>query len=167
MSTKRSMGSHQSARMKNDEWLTPHYILEELGRFDLDPCCPIRRPWETADRCVSKADNPDGLELEWYGRVWLNPPFGSQWPKWVLKLAQHGNGIALLAARTETQAFFQYVWQRATAILFLRGRPHFHYVDGTKAAANSGVPICLIAYGKHNAEVLRDSGLGHYLRIRP
>lgn len=30
-----------------------------------------------------------------------------------------------------------------------------------RAAFNSGAPICLIAYGQHNADVLRASGLGH------
>ena len=24
----------------NDEWLTPPYIIKELGEFDLDPCSP-------------------------------------------------------------------------------------------------------------------------------
>lgn len=38
------MGGHQSAKMKNDEWLTPKYIIDALGPFDLDPCAPIQRP---------------------------------------------------------------------------------------------------------------------------
>ena len=33
----------------NDEWLTPRYITDTLGPFDLDPCSPgDRRPWDTA-----------------------------------------------------------------------------------------------------------------------
>ena len=33
----------------NDEWLTPPYIIKELGEFDLDPCSPHpdKRPWDT------------------------------------------------------------------------------------------------------------------------
>ena len=31
-----------------DEWLTPPYVIEALGSFDLDPCSPIKRPWPTA-----------------------------------------------------------------------------------------------------------------------
>ncbi len=44
------MGSHQSPRMKTDEWLTPPCILEALGPFDLDPCAVAGpfRPWPTA-----------------------------------------------------------------------------------------------------------------------
>lgn len=37
------MGSHQSATMTKDEWLTPPSILMALGQFDLDPCSPIVR----------------------------------------------------------------------------------------------------------------------------
>lgn len=56
--------------------------------------------------------------------------------------------------------FYECVWGIADAVLFLRGRPHFHYVDGTRAPFNSGAPICLIAYGKQNAAALNSSGLG-------
>jgi len=42
------IGSHQSAAMMKDEWLTPPDIIKALGPFDLDPCAPIVRPWPTA-----------------------------------------------------------------------------------------------------------------------
>ena len=32
----------------NGEWLTPPYVLDALGEFDLDPCSPVVRPWDTA-----------------------------------------------------------------------------------------------------------------------
>jgi hypothetical protein len=152
------MGSHQSAKMLNDEWLTPRWILEPLGQFDLDPAAPTVQPWPTAR---IRYDKPiDGLKQPWKGRIWLNPPFGREWPKWVAKLADHGNGIALLAARTETRDFFDLVWDKADAICFIRSRPHFCYVDGTPAPANSGVPICLVAYGARNRDVLDKANLG-------
>jgi hypothetical protein len=31
-----------------DEWLTPQFIVQALGAFDLDPCAPVNRPWDTA-----------------------------------------------------------------------------------------------------------------------
>jgi len=31
-----------------DVWLTPPAIIEALGEFDLDPCCPNNLPWATA-----------------------------------------------------------------------------------------------------------------------
>lgn len=162
-----TLSSHQSARMKNDEWLTPPEIVRALGAFDLDPCAPEapRRPWDTASRHFSKSQ--DGLTQPWAGRVWLNPPFGREAVKWLRKLAMHGDGIALVPARTETAMFFEAVWGRADAVLFLKGRPHFHYVDGSRASANSGAPICLIAYGQPNAECLEACGLsGAFVRLR-
>jgi len=157
-----SLSAHQSAQMKSDEWLTPPEILRQLGDFDLDPCAPLVRPWPTARLHYCKAD--DGLARPWLGRVWLNPPFGREAVKWLERLAEHGDGIALWAARTETAAFFDFVWGGAHAVLFLRGRPHFHQIDGKRASFNSGAPICLIAYGTRNAMALEDCGLdGHFV----
>lgn len=161
---KTGMGSHQSAKMKNDEWLTPPEIIEALGKFDLDPCAPFRRPWRMAGQHWCKKDN--GLDRRWYGRVWCNPPYGLEAEAWLAKLVQHGNGIALIFARTETEMFFTHVWEKADAILFLKGRLYFHYVDGSKATANAGAPSCLIAYGKDNVEALEQSGLrGKLVRL--
>ena len=61
--------------------------------------------------------------------------------------------------------FYETVWGAADAVLFMRGRPHFHYVDGRRAAANSGAPICLVAYGVANVAALESSGLGIVLPI--
>jgi len=151
------MGTHQSSVMKNDEWLTPPDIIKALGVFDLDPCSPISRPWDTANKHYSARDN--GLKQNWEGRIWLNPPYGREAACWLEKIAEHGNGIALIFARTETEMFFEYVWGKADAILFLKGRLFFHYVDGRKANANAGAPSCLIAYGKNNVEALKTSGI--------
>lgn len=142
------MGSHQSAAMLKDEWLTPPHILKALGTFDLDPCAPIKRPWDMAENHYTIEDN--GLNQEWFGRVWCNPPYGLEAAQWLERMAQHGNGIALIFARTETDMFFRWVWEKATAILFIKGRLHFHHVSGERAKANSGAPSCLIAYGHNN-----------------
>lgn len=160
---RRSLSGHQSARMKSDIHLTPPEILAPLGRFDLDPCSPIKRPWPTALRHFTIMD--DGLRQRWHGRVWLNPPFSRFAVLWMRKMVAHNNGIALLAARTETRMFFECVWSAATAICFLRSRPHFHHADGTKAKSNSGAPICLIAYGPENSAVLQHCGLGKTLLL--
>lgn len=31
-----------------EDWLTPPEIIQKLGEFDLDPCVPDNRPWDTA-----------------------------------------------------------------------------------------------------------------------
>ncbi len=153
VSLRKGIGSHQSANMKNDEWLTPPHILNALGDFDLDPCAPIIRPWNTANNHFTI--ETDGLKQNWFGRVWCNPPYGLEAAKWLEKLAEHGNGIALIFARTETKMFFDHVWNKADALLFIEGRLYFHKVNGERAKANSGAPSVLIAYGSQNVETLK------------
>lgn len=158
------MGGHQSARMMKDEWLTPPDIINRLGRFDLDPCSPIHRPWDTAKTHYSIED--DGLSKEWHGRVWMNPPYGREAAVWLERLAAHGNGIALIFARTETEMFFDHVWDKADALLFFKGRLYFHHVTGERARANAGAPSVLIAYGEQNVRSLQGvSDWGKLIRL--
>ena len=158
------MGGHQSAAALKDEWLTPPDLLRQLGDFDLDPCAPVVRPWPTAAAHLTIEDN--GLKKPWHGRVWCNPPYGLEAAKWLARLADHGNGIALIFARTETRMFFEHVWPKASALLFLEGRLHFHHVDGRRASANSGAPSVLVAYGSSNAATLRACALpGQYVPL--
>lgn len=166
---RRGMGSHQSGAMKNDEWLTPPSIVGALGSFDLDPCAAIVRPWPTAETHYTIEDN--GLLKPWFGRVWLNPPYGDQVGTWMGRLREHGDGIALIFARTETDVWFEHVWDHATGILFIRSRLYFYDVRGHRAEANSGAPSVLIAYGAANAMILQrvatDAIPGKYLRLPP
>ncbi len=148
----------------NDEWLTPLEIIENLGEFDLDPCSPIDRPWDTAKKHYTIED--DGFKQPWEGRVWCNPPYGKETFKWIDKLATHGNGTALIFARTETIGFHEHIWQRADAIFFFRGRIKFHYVDGTQGGP-ANAPSCLVAYGQDNVDMLScfDEYPGHFIKL--
>lgn len=132
--------------MGKDEWLTPPHILKALGPFDLDPCAPVTPPWPIAAKHYTVQDN--GLAQTWHGFVWCNPPYGRATGDWLRKLGDHGNGLALIFARTETADFVQQVWRRADAVMFLHGRLHFHHVSGERAKANGGAPSCLVAYGE-------------------
>ncbi|WOF74186.1 DNA N-6-adenine-methyltransferase [Parvibaculaceae bacterium PLY_AMNH_Bact1] len=150
------MGSHQSRRSLKDEWLTPPEIVSALGRFDLDPCSPVNRPWDTADHHLTIED--DGLTTPWWGRVWMNPPYGRMVEEWIRKLAAHNHGTALIFARTETSAWFPYIWHQAAALHFFHGRLNFHHVSGQRADNNAGAPSVLIAYGQEDADRLYDAG---------
>ena len=138
-----------------DEWLTPLHILRSLGPFNLDPCAPVNRPWPTAAHHFTIDD--DGLSRRWFGRVWLNPPYSSV-SHWLERLADHGDGIALIFARTETLWFFAQVWQRASAVFFFKRRIAFCHPDGAVGDA-AGAPSCLVAYGDANLRRIRESGL--------
>lgn len=161
-----SIGGHQSARAKSVVWLTPPAIIRALGEFDLDPCAaPAPRPWDTARHHLTEED--DGLAHEWFGRVWLNPPYGSEVGTWMKRLADYGQGTALIFARTETEAFFETVWRAATACRFIEGRLHFHYPDGARAKANGGAPSVLVAYGDDDAEILASCEIaGQFVPLR-
>lgn len=142
---------------RTNDWITPRYILDALGVFDLDPCECLQQPWPCAKRGYTIKD--DGLSHRWAGRVYCNPPYGDEaWP-FLERMGQHGDGVSLVFARTETKMFQQHVWQHASAILFLAGRLHFHYPDGRRAKGNSGGPSILIAYGSENVEALRNCRL--------
>ena len=73
------------------------------------------------------------------------------------RLADHGQGTALLFARTETAMFHRLVWNRASALLFLRGRVVFHRANGERSSANAGAPSVLIAYGHFDALALESA----------
>lgn len=163
----RSMGSHHRAnRGETDEWLTPPEVLEALGPFDLDPCAPVARPWEIAAKHYTWQNS--GLRQPWEGFVWLNPPYGPLAWRWLAKLADHGNGIALIFARTETRGFVETVWQRAHALRFLYGRLHFHYPNGKRAQANAGAPSVLVAYGDEASGRICNCSLpGFFVDLRP
>ncbi len=162
----RAIGGHQLPhRGATDEWLTPPEIFGCLGEFDLDPCSPVNRPWPTAAKHYTIDD--DGLSKKWEGRVWLNPPYGPETGKWLARLANHRNGIALIFARTETAMFFRHVWRRADALRFIEGRLHFHHPDGHRAKGNAAGPSVLVAYGKVNVENIEFCMIpGQFIRLR-
>lgn len=147
---------------ENDEWYTPSWLFRALNvEFDMDPCSPGAPPSSVpAKRHLTKADN--GLTADWLGSIWLNPPFSSKRP-WYERLVKHGNGIALMPARTETHDLQTYM-SAADALLFLRGRIYFE--RGHRPGANGGgvtttppFGIALCAYGAPMAAALLDSEL--------
>jgi hypothetical protein len=151
-----TLGSHQKTVGASQEHFTPKWIIDALGRFDLDPAGAFPRPWHCADQTFTR----DGLSRPWFGRVWLNPPFDRyQVGEWISRLAEHGDGIALLHARTET-AWFEPCWAMADAILFLDRRISFCRVDGSEQSANSGAPPVLVAFGGNNVVAIKQSGIG-------
>lgn len=153
----RSIASHERVGSGKDEWLTPREIVDALGVFDLDPCSPVNRPWPTARHHFTVFD--DGLKQRWLGRVWLNPPYGNETERWMARMAEHNNGIALIFARTETATWFDSIWPVASAVFFFKGRLAFCHVDGRRAGTSAGAPSALIAYGGGNVAAIEASKL--------
>lgn len=162
----RGISGHHATVAGTHTWLTPPEILEALGAFDLDPCAaPDPRPWPTARQHIVLP--ADGLVAPWSGRVWLNPPYGPNVGRWIRKLVLHRHGTALVFARIETSWFTPHIWDAADAVLFIRGRLHFHRPDGARAVENAGGPSVLVAYGQEDASALERSRIpGKFLRLR-
>lgn len=161
-------GHHRAYKGRTDEWLTPPDLLKSMGYFDLDPCAPVNPPWTTADFMYNV--NSDGLKRSWHGRVWLNPPYGPETHLWLQKMADHNNGIALIFARTETKMFFDHVWSKASALLFINGRLFFYDISGKRAPNNSGGPSVLVAYdpqgSRFNSDVLMRCPHGKFVDLK-
>lgn len=143
----------------NQEWLTPRWIVEALGIFQLDPCAVHCGPWLLAENNYDIF--ADGLSLDWNGwRTFMNPPFDRYVvTEWYRKMAENNNGIALQIGKTETKWFKDYVKPIATSMLFMDKRFHFLYRDGSPAEANCGGSPVLVAYGEDNSDAIEDSGI--------
>lgn len=157
--------THESARNESMEWYTPAWIFERLGlEFDLDPCHPKRSlPWVPAWAVYTKVE--DGLASGWFGKVWLNPPYGSETTKWLAKMHEHRNGIALVFARTDTRWFHDYI-AKADAICFMEGRVRFVDGDG-KPGGSPGAGSMLVAWGEECVKALERGGFGLVVRPQP
>ena len=153
------------------EWYTPAFIFEALGlEFDLDPCAAESGDYVPALARYTARD--DGLSKPWHGRVWLNPPYGPYTPRWLVRLAEHGDGLALVFARTDTRWFHAAVG-RADLLCFTR---RLAFVPGPqqleqpgifagvapldRGYATAGAGSVLLAYGETCTAALRRSGLG-------
>ena len=140
----RDMSVHHSSQ--SVEWNTPKWILELVSQFfdsdfdgpwprtrhpiDLDPSSDHGH-WVPAERHYTKQDN--GLLLPWSGKVFCNPPYGADVPKWVDKACREYNDgepdeiIMVLPGRPGSKWFAQISDQHA--ICFLSHRLRF-VVDG-------------------------------------
>jgi hypothetical protein len=157
-----TLGSHQRCIGETQNHLTPRWVLDRLGGFDLDPCAADPRPWD----CAIENWTMHGLTRGWYGRVWLNPPFERYGVgRWVRKLADHGCGTALLHARCETD-WFAPIWECASGILFMSSRIKFCRPDGSVQPFNSGAPPVLVAFGEGDLVRLQISGIAGVLVTR-
>ena len=70
--------THKRYWKGEEEWYTSSNIVEGafdvMGGIDLDPASnPVANKYVKADKFFTKDD--DGLEQDWYGRVFMNPPF--------------------------------------------------------------------------------------------
>lgn len=130
-----------------NEWYTPAECVElardALGGIDTDPASS-----EVAQRTVkaaawfSEADN--GLEREWHGKVFLNPPYAQPAislfaDKMVAEFESGRVDAAIMLTHNYTDtAWFQKLARAADGICFTRGRVRFLSPSGVVAAPTQG-----------------------------
>jgi DNA N-6-adenine-methyltransferase (Dam) len=123
------------------EWYTPpRYIdlaRQLMGRIDLDPASnPLANNVVQAERFFT--EDRDGLNGEWRGRVWLNPPYGNRCPLFVAKLQdEYESGrvteaILLVNAYSTETRWFQPLLRRP--ICFTDHRINFYRPSGTASS---------------------------------
>lgn len=121
---------------KTDLWATPQATFDQLsaefGPFDVDVCAIA----DNAKAATYYTPEQDGLQQQWRGRCWMNPPYGREIGKWVAKAKRHAEAgdatvVCLLPARTDTAWWHDNVAE-AALVRFIRGRLKF---GGAKHAA--------------------------------
>jgi len=152
--------------MINDEWYTPTEIIRSLGNFDLDPASSEEafRLNSSAKEIYTARDN--GLIQPWNGRIWLNPPYSNPLvQQFLLKMAEHNRGIALVFSKIEAKWFHDIVLDNATAVKFLYNRIQFFKPDGTKGMQPRNGSM-LVAYGEEDAKILSNNQIrGRFLYL--
>ena len=120
--------ARRSVHFRSDtcEWATPQDLFDELDaefHFGLDVCATSDNA--KCGRYFTRHDN--GLQQEWLGVCWCNPPYGRTIGQWVQKAAAAAASgstvVCLLPARTDT-AWWQDIVARHE-VRFLRGRVKF------------------------------------------
>ena len=137
---------HVTNNSKDDEWYTPEKYIEAartvMGTIDLDPASnEFANEFVKAGKYFDESTN--GLEQEWFGNIWLNPPYSTALiPKFANKItsSRFNQAIVLVNNATET-AWFRKMVDKASAIVFTTGRIKFRKRDGTHGTPLQGPAI--------------------------
>lgn len=153
---------HVSNNSGNNEWYTPaEYITaarKTMGSIDLDPASSV-----VANKIVKAKQfftlEDDGLQQEWRGSVWMNPPYASDLVgKFASKLCRHfladevDEAVVLVNNATETK-WFQEMAEVASAICFPRSRIKF--LDANGVPANTPLQGQAVIYMGQDASMFK------------
>lgn len=150
---RRAAGAHVGQATGEYEWYTPPEYVEAaravMGDIDLDPASsPEANEVVKAATFYTLADN--GLEQEWAGRVWMNPPYTQPDIAQFCERLQHfvdsgaiTEAIVLTNNATET-AWGQLLLRMAVAICFPASRIRFWNPNKDTAAPLQGQMIVYI-----------------------
>jgi hypothetical protein len=91
----------------SDSWVTPRWLADLLGRWDLDPCSNAQSHIRSGYQCSLDGSGTlgDGLQADWRSgwSVFVNPPYSNPLP-WCERLRDHdGPWCALLKLDPSTR----------------------------------------------------------------
>jgi hypothetical protein len=156
------------------EWFTPSVYIEKarrvLGQIDLDPAsCAAAQEVVNARHFFTVKD--DGLLLDWYGAVWLNPPYAGKliaaFAAKMLEQLASGNvtaAIMLTNGYTET-SWFHNLGRQSSAICLTRGRIKFESPHGEKCAPTNGQ--CFFYFGDQRERFIAEFDDVGMIMVRP
>lgn len=157
-------GTPMLQSMSND-WYTPEKytaaVREVMGDIDLDPAsCAKANKTVKAKEFYSEDD--DGLNQDWYGRVFLNPPYGKLGSAFAAKLYESlGSGVdeavLLVNSRATDADWFQPCFNGV--VCFTDHRIDFDSPEDKPTSSTHG--SCFVYFGPHEerfAEVFAKYG---------
>lgn len=146
---------------ERDDWETPPDLIadleEALGGFDLDPCA--KHNTSIGEVNYRLEDGHDGLVLDWYGRVFVNPPFSYKvdWMEKAVEEVEAGwvNTVVLITPDNTDMisGWHEYIAPHAEVICFCEGRVKYHLDGEEQGSPTFGTAISV--FGEVPDELLR------------
>jgi hypothetical protein len=136
-------GQFAGQSLSNEYYTPAEYIeaaREVLGRIDLDPASNAIAQ-QTVQAGAYFTEDDDGLQPDWWGRVWLNPPYGEHTGKFISKMTEElaagrvPAAICLVNAHSTDTGWFQQLWDGV--LCFTDHRINFGG-DGTENGSTHG-----------------------------
>lgn len=157
------MAHYELAQGLTDEYYTPPEVFKALGtgKFNMDVAAPPdpKAAFVDAEIFLSAM----GLETDWIGFVWCNPPYGKRGTKtpWVQKLIDQGTGLLLMPDRTSAD-WWQLAARHCVDFLTTYNKIKFVGPYGAKPISKKGEPInapgtgnTIFAFGEMALDALR------------
>lgn len=138
-------------KSQRDLWQTPQWLydyLDHYHRFEIDLAC-------NESNCKAEigyfVDHFDALEEEWHKRAkrgFCNPPYSKIKP-WLKKAYEESlrgfTSVFVIPTPNGESAYGEWVFGKASEIVFINGRVGFERPDGTAVGSNTR-GTCIVIY---------------------